>query len=234
MKSLYLMVSTFFLSIMCIAQNIPLKGKVINKQTNTAVEFASVTNIRIRTTVIAGSSGNFTIPVSLGDLLLVGSIGFHTDTVRITEEILQQQQFTVAINQLVQKLQDVTVNTAYSAYQRDSLQRRQQYFGNLSSKKLPTFSNANSGAGIGISLDKFYKKERKRSKWIDLFTTMEMEQYINYRFSPEIVKKYTGLQGEELLQFIEKNRPTYQWLRNHKTEEDILYYINDLLKKTDK
>jgi hypothetical protein len=30
---------------------------------------------------------------------------------------------------------------------------------------------------------------------------------------------------------MQESRPSYEWLRKHKTEEDIKYYINDQLKK---
>jgi hypothetical protein len=33
---------------------------------------------------------------------------------------------------------------------------------------------------------------------------------------------------------MEDHQPAYAWLRKHPTEEDLLYYINDRLKKSKK
>jgi hypothetical protein len=107
------------------------------------------------------------------------------------------------------------------------LKRREAYFGTRSSHKLPTATIANSGVGLGINLDRFYKREKQRNKWIDMFDIMEQDAYINYRFTPELVAKYTRLEGDALYHFIQKNRPSAKWLRKHKTEEDLLYYINE-------
>ena len=59
---------------------------------------------------------------------------------------------------------------------------------------------------------------------------MEQEEYINYRFTPQLVSKYASLSIDSLIQFTQEFRPEYQWLRHHQTEEDMLFYINDKLK----
>jgi hypothetical protein len=59
---------------------------------------------------------------------------------------------------------------------------------------------------------------------------LEKSAYVNYRFSPYTVAYYTGLKGEKLLAFLHKYTPTYEWLRQHPTQEDVLLYINEKLK----
>ena len=46
-----------------------------------------------------------------------------------------------------------------------------------------------------------------------------------------MVDKYTQFKDEELFAFMQKARPTYEWLRKHDSEEDLVYYINSQLKK---
>jgi hypothetical protein len=41
---------------------------------------------------------------------------------------------------------------------------------------------------------------------------------------------YTGFKGDTLRQFLYENSPSYQWLRQHPTNEEVIYYISDQLK----
>jgi len=45
-----------------------------------------------------------------------------------------------------------------------------------------------------------------------------------------LVSSLTGLKDEDLSLFMQQYRPTYQWLRAHPTDEDIMFYINEKLK----
>ena len=90
------------------------------------------------------------------------------------------------------------------------------------------------GFGVGISLDRWSKKEKQERKARDIFEMMEEEAYVNFRWNEETVKKYTTFRDDELIEFMERNRPQYAWLRKNPTEESLLYYINTALKKEKK
>jgi hypothetical protein len=64
-----------------------------------------------------------------------------------------------------------------------------------------------------------------------LFDLTEEEAYINFRWNEILVNKYTQFNNDELFAFMQKARPSYEWLRSHQSEEDLLYYINSQLKK---
>ncbi|MBC7587703.1 MAG: hypothetical protein H7178_05020, partial [Chitinophagaceae bacterium] len=115
-------------------------------------------------------------------------------------------------------------------YRFDSLERRRIFLQDVGANKIPTFSKANSGAGLGISIDRFSKREKQKRKAFDMFDEMEKEQYINYRFPAQLVSKYTTLRGDALINFMQMQRPEYKWLRKHTQEEDLEYYINEQLK----
>jgi hypothetical protein len=101
----------------------------------------------------------------------------------------------------------------------------------MGSSPLPTVSGANYGAGIALNLDRFSKREKSKRKAIDYFTESEQEAYINYRYTPELVTRYSGLKEDKLIAFMGKSRPSWEWLRKHPKEEDLTYYINEQLKK---
>ena len=63
-----------------------------------------------------------------------------------------------------------------------------------------------------------------------MYEMLEQEEYINYRFNKYLVSRYTTMQDDELSNFMQLHRPTYQWLRKHTSDEDMKYYINEQLK----
>ncbi|MFY7900410.1 MAG: hypothetical protein ACOVNY_09520 [Chitinophagaceae bacterium] len=212
-------------------------GYLKDSITKEAVPFVAVTNMNTKKTVMSNASGRFKIEVKENQVLSFAAVGYHFDTILVTNRVLLLDTFFFQLHPLTKNLTDVTVTskTKFSAYQLDSIQRRKQYFGTRSDHKLSTISYANSGVGIGVNLDKFYSKsEKQRMKFIDFYYDLEKQEYIHYRFSPQLVSNLTGLKDEALLLFMQKYRPSYQWLRAHTTDEDIMYYINDKLKEINK
>lgn len=213
-----------------------LVGVIKDSVTNTIIEFASISNLNKKNTVVSNTKGIFKINIALNHLLSIAAVGYNFDTIRVTEELLKLDTLYIVMHPLSKRLADVTVTTTtkFNQYQRDSIERRKDFFSNKSDVKIPVASLANSGIGLGINLDHFYNREKRKRSAIDLFNSMENESYTNYRFTPILVNKYTQLEGEKLVEFMQKYRPSDPWLRNHTTEEDILYYINDKLKSYNK
>jgi hypothetical protein len=132
-------------------------------------------------------------------------------------------------------LQSVTVTASLNPYQRDSLARREEFLALVGKNSIPAISRANDlGFGVGINLDRFGKTEKRKRNARELFDVLEEDAYVNYRWTEAVVEKYTGYKGEQLFAFMEDHQPAYAWLRKHPTEEDLLYYINDRLKKSKK
>jgi hypothetical protein len=211
-------------------------GIIKDNVTNAIIEFAGITNINKKATVISNTKGVFKIEISKNNLLTIAAVGYNFDTTRITDDLLVLDTIVIFLHSLSKRLADVTVTakTKFSQYQLDSIERRKDFFINKSDVKLPVVSLANSGVGMGINLDHFYGREKRKRSALDLFYDMENESYTNYRFTPAIINKYTNLNGESLVDFMQQNRPSYTWLRSHTSEEDLLYYINDKLKTLNK
>lgn len=217
-------------------QKTAIVGIVKDSTTNTIIEFASISNINKKNTIVSNTKGIFKIDIALNHLLSVAAVGYNFDTIRVTEELLKNDTLYILLHPLSKRLADVTVTTTtkYNQYQLDSIERRRDFFINRSDVKIPVVSLANSGVGLGINLDHFYNREKRKRSALDLFNDIENESYTNYRFTPALVNKYTQLEGEKLVDFMQKYRPSYAWLRSHTTEEDVLYYINDKLKSYNK
>lgn len=205
-------------------------GLVLDSATKQPIEYASITNIGTNKTSISNTKGRFSIDIVEGNILSVASINHYFDTLMLSKKNLAADTLIVYLKAISQNLKEVTVTAILNRYQNDSAQRRKNFLEDVGSNKIPTVSSANSGAGIGINLDRFSKREKNKRRAFDLFESMEKEQYINYRFSIQLVSRYTTLRDEQLFDFMQQHRPSYKWLRNHITEEDMKYYINEQLK----
>jgi len=204
-------------------------GYVLDSINYSPIANAQVTNTNTNKSTATNEKGIFSLPVGLNDVLFVTATGYHFDTLRYN--ILLRDTLVMYIPSLAHVLPGVTVTAAgYTKYQSDSIRRLQEFNSNIGAPKQPVASNANSGAGVGINLDFLSKKEKNKRKANKIFNEQEKEAYVNYRFSPQIVRDYTGLKGDTLTQFMQLYTPDYDWLRQHTENEDIFYYLNDKLK----
>lgn len=212
------------------AQKKKVWGYVMDSTTKTPIEYASITNISKNFTATSNTKGKFSIDVMEGNILSVASINHYFDTLFMADKYLKTDTLYIYLKAIAQNLKEVTVTAILNRYQNDSTQRRRLFLEDVGTNKIPTISNANSGAGIGINIDRFSKREKNKRRAFELFESMEEEQYINYRFSPQLVIRYTTLRGDSLLNFMQQHRPTYKWLRKQVLEEYLKYYINEQLK----
>lgn len=218
------------ISLVSFGQKKKIWGLVKDSATKEIIEYASITNITSNKTTVSNTKGKFIVDAKEGDILSIASINHYFDTIQLTEKIFLQDTITIYLKAITQNLKEVTVTAILNRYQNDSTQRRKRFLEDVGSGLIPTVSTANSGAGVGINLDRFSRREKNKRRAFQLFEMMEREQYINYRFSPQFVIRYTTLRNDSLFDFMQQYRPTYKWLRKHVSEEDLKYYINEKLK----
>lgn len=207
-------------------------GYLRDSVTHAPIVLGSITNINTRETVMSGSNGRFKITVKENEVLSYAAVGYHFDTIQFVRKLAKQDSIEVYASPLSHDLGNVTVTAkGMSAYQMDSIERRNDLLQDMVSYKKPTFALSNSGAGLGISIDRFSKHEKNKRRALEFFEKQESEEYINYRYSAKLVEESTGFKDEKLREFMQKSRPSYEWLRANTSAEDIIYYINDQLKK---
>ncbi|GAC1443106.1 MAG: hypothetical protein NVSMB63_11880 [Sediminibacterium sp.] len=212
-------------------QKPPVWGYLRDSATHEPISMASVTNLNTHQTVMTGRYGLFHINLAKNQVLSFAAVGYYFDTIQYTGRQLLQDTLQLHLSPLSRNLGNVTVRArGMSRYELDSMERRTSFLHDIGNYTIPTISQANSGAGIALNLDRFSKHEKRKRKALQFYEANEEEAYINYRFTEQLVRKYTGLKEEALQQFMQQFRPSYTWLRQHLTEEDIKYYINDRLK----
>lgn len=212
-----------------LAQKRLVKGYVLDSATHKPLTNAIITNENLRKIVFANNEGFFSITASRNEFISFDAFNYKFDTLMVNRTL--PDTITIYLAPETATLPGVTVTAkGYSQYQIDSMQRRMSFVSDVGAKK-PEVSTANSGAGIGINLDAIFgKKDRQRRRAYKNFDEQERQAYIDYRFSPAIVMQYTGFKGDTLAAFMRRYTPSYEWLRNHPSNEDIVYYINDKLK----
>lgn len=196
------------------------------------VRSASIKNVFSGITVISRTEGRFTASISKGNILAFSASGYYTDTLTTTDSVMALSQIIIKLRPLPATLPDVVVMGKLNPYQLDSIERRKEFLAVVGEARIPVVSRANdNGFGVGINFDRFTKREKNKRNARDLFEITEEEAYINYRWNDSLVYKYTKMTGDTLTDFMQANRPDWDWLRKNMGEEDMLYYINKSLKK---
>lgn len=206
-------------------------GYLRDSITREPIVLASITNLNTQTTVMTSTNGRFRIELQENQVLSFAAVGYYFDTIHYNKQFLLQDTLSLLLSPLAHSLGNVTVTTkGMSRYQLDSIERRKEFLQDIVDYTIPTVSKANSGAGIALNLDRFSRHEKNKRKAFAFFESNEKEAYINYRFPASVVTQYSGLKDTELQQFMQQYRPTSEWLRRNRSEEDIKYYINEKLK----
>lgn len=232
MRRVYLLLFLFFISVVSFGQTKYFYGRLIDSITLLPVQDVHVIDRSTRQGDITNSRGLFVLEGNLGDTLSFIKVGYRQQNFVLRGNRAAMDTLAITIFPEVHELRAVTVSAySYKDYQQDSTERRKD-FSEAIGYAHHLFESSNSGAGIGFSLDRIFdSKEKRRRRALKFFQQNEEQQYINFRFSPILLHSLTGLRGEPLRTFIAKYQPSYKWLRDHPSDEDILYYVNDKLKQ---
>ncbi len=213
-------------------KRLPIWGYLKDSVTKEPIVLASVANFENKKTVMTSNTGRFKIEITDNQILSFAAVGYFFDTVAFHKSLLLKDTLYLYLKPLARSLGNVTVYAkSTNAYREDSIERRKDFMGDRVQYAIPVAALSNTGAGLGINIDRYSKHEKEKRKAFAFFEMNEKEEYINYRFPAAIVVKYSGLKEDALQNFMQFHRPSYEWLRKHKTEEDIKYYINDQLKE---
>jgi hypothetical protein len=230
MHRLYLfLVILFILTNRTFAQRDLINGYIKDSITLLPVSGGTVTNIHTKKSTRTDDRGFFSLEANPGDVLQAYSKNYKFDTLRYS--VLMKDTVTIFLVPSGDILEPVTVESGYSRYQLDSISRRKDFEEIRGTTLSKVDKSRNSGFGLAINLDAFFKSKYKHKKRDERnFNRTEREIYIDYRFPPQLVSMYTGLKGDELLRFMRLYRPSYEWLRQHPSREQVVYYISDRLK----
>lgn len=212
------------------AQVRTMNGYLRDSLTRQPISGGTIINATTGKSVKTNSYGFFRLDVANHNRIYAVANAYRFDT--LTYSPLFVDTVTIFLSPTGSLLPGVTVTSQYSKYQLDSIERRRA-FEEARGTVMPTVASTPSlGFGLTINLDRFFKDKYKYQKRQErTFNKTEQATYVFYRFPPEMVSSYTGLKGEQLQVFMLRYTPSYTWLREHPSDVDVMYYLNEKLKE---
>lgn len=126
-------------------------------------------------------------------------------------------------------LEEVTVFS--NSYRQDSLEQRERFAKLFEGKAGSVSTNYTPGGAAGIDLEELiglfqFRRNKQRQAFQQMLIREEQERYIDYRFSPQVITRATGLAGEQLEEYRKLYRPSYYFVQN----STILQFYQYILK----
>lgn len=175
------------------------------------------------------ASGHYIIDVGEQDSIWFSYLGKPTVKFPILK-IADVSHFDISLKVNVTTLGEVKVRPPN--YKQDSLQNRKDYAKVFDFRK-PNVSTMTSigptGAGIDINevIRAFqFRKNKSMLRFQERLLTQEQDKFIDHRFNKALVRRLTGLEGEELNRFMAIHRPTYEFTL-YSSDYDFQLYIKE-------
>lgn len=178
------------------------------------------------------SAGQYHINMQPGDSIYFFYAGKNTLKYALSQ-IPNPNEFDISLhartNSPYKVLKEVVVFS--DTYRFDSLENRKRYekiFGNTKGKIQTSVSpDGIVGLDVGSIVELFqFKKNRRANSFQNRLILQEEEGYVNYRFNARLISRITGLQGDDLENYRQTYRPTYEFASKSTLEEFYQYILN--------
>ncbi len=153
------------------------------------------------------SSGRFTLSASAGQLIVFQKLGYRTVRVRIPPGHMPPF-FKIPMEPGALQLDEVEVLDRHRNYHNDSLRNASIYESEI---RYPKMSAVDKIQHPFTALSKHYQSIMRFQKE---YNYLEQQKYIDYAFNEKMITNLTGLQGDDLHQYMRQYRPTYEMLRS--------------------
>jgi hypothetical protein len=143
-------------------------------------------------------------------------------------------QFDISLRVNIPVLREVKVLPR--DYRQDSIQNRKDY------AKVFDFERPNIGTmtsigptGAGIDLDELirvfqFKKNKSMERFQQRLVREEQDKFVDHRFNKLLIRRLTGLTGDELNRFTLLYRPSYEFTL-YTSDYDLQSYIKEAYKR---
>ena len=215
-------VTTFVFLLTGAYSQVVISGTVFDISKKNPIEAVSVLTASGKGTV-TDSLGHYSIYVNENDSIYFSFLNKPTPKYAV-RSIQTPDNFDISILVKGTELPNVTVKQ--KNYKLDSVQNRETYSKIFNFRKagLRTTMNPTAGVfGVGLDLDELinmfrFKKNRRTLSFQKRLLQQEQENYVDHRYSKNLVRKLTGLTSPDLESFMTFFRPTY----------DMSITLNDL------
>ncbi len=209
-----------------------VQGTVLDSSRTYPLEAVSVLSTSGRGTITA-ADGSYTIDASDKDSLWFSYLGKPTQKFPVAK-IQNLSQFDIALQVSIPVLAEIRLRPRN--YRQDSLQNRLDYKKAFDFRRPNVESMTSIGpGGAGIDINELirvfqFKKNNSMMRFQERLLQQEQEKYVDHRFNAQLVRRLTGLEGEELKEFMQRYRPPYEFVQ-YSREYDFQLYIKESYKK---
>lgn len=174
------------------------------------------------------SMGRYTIFVKETDSLSFYYNGKPTKNFAVNK-IVRVDEFDISLAVEVpskyKTLKEVIVQA--KSFRQDSMENREAYARYFNEESGRAGTSITPGGGAGLDMDVFnFKKNKRLRAFRERLLKQEQEKYVAYRFNKRMITTATGLQGNELDDFIYYYTPSYEFIANASEMQLIEYTIN--------
>jgi hypothetical protein len=205
-----------------------VKGTVYDKSRTYPIEAVSVMSTSGRFTT-TNAEGVYVMEVAERDSIWFSYLGKPTVKFPV-QKMADLNQFDLALDVPVTVLPEIKIKPR--DYRLDSIQNRRDYAKAFDFHK-PNLESLTSigpnGAGIDINelIRTFqFRKNRSMLRFQERLLQQERDKFIDHRFNALLVRRLTGLEGEELKRFMTLYRPTYEFAL-YTNDYDFQVYIKE-------
>jgi len=206
-----------------------VKGTVYDSSRIYRIEAVTVMSTKGRITM-TDTLGRYEIEVGEKDSIWFSYLGKPTPKYAVLK-MPDVSQFDIALQLKTDVMAEVRIRSR--SYKMDSIQNRKDYAKVFNYQKVSFGSMTSVGPnGAGIDLDELirlfqFRKNRSMLKFQERLLEQEREKFVDHRFNKGIVRKLTGLDGEELDRFMVLYRPSYEFTSTA-SDYDFQLYIKKI------
>lgn len=203
-----------------------VKGIVFDSSRNYRIEAVTVLSTGGRITM-TDTLGRYVIEVAEKDSIWFSYLGKPTPKYPVLK-MADVNQFDISLLLKTNVMAEVKIRSR--SYKMDSLQNRRDYAKIFDYKKVSVASITSIGpGGAGIDLDELirvfqFRKNKSMLQFQQRLLEQEREKFVDHRFNKVLVRRLTGLEGDDLNRFMQRYRPTYEFV-NRATEYNFQLYI---------
>lgn len=199
-----------------------ISGLVLEKTTGKRLGEVNVVNLRTQRKTVSNNFGVFYIDAMVGDSLSLTKVGYGPikTVINTFEDILLEMQPGLQIEEVIvaRKTRQQEMEDILRDYEKKGI-----YGGGKN--RAGTYINSPATA-----LYNLFGREAKNMKRFEKFMDREVNEIaVDRIFTQKIVSETTGLQGEELLNFMELYRPSHDTASKW-GQYDLLNYITSSYK----
>jgi len=182
----------------------------------------SVRNLNSKKTTSTNREGKYTIAATIGDLIEFSAVGYHTDTLYLTNLLNRTIYLPVKSNSLADvDVRGVRMNSQITDA-KDPLAEKYTLLntgGNLNRKRM---TDKVGGLSLNLGYGKYKRQQRKEA---ELEEKDMYQEEIDANFSEKAVTDLTKLQGEDLKNFMIIYRPSVAQIKAERPYR-YNYYIS--------